>query len=482
LDKQSKSRATITKNKPLRASSPMPTSTLPCVAGQSDPIYFGLDNSMQKPRQQLRNVTSTQHKSCSFLEHLLHFNHLLLHKNHSSKQSIVTLLPMRMSKLSQVRLRELCNDAFSFLPETTGPKPNAILDNDGPSFDIERQFCPEAQAAAISGDFCTACQQILFSLPVAKLQPEFITRTTTTLFPPPSLSTLLETTNLAQLLNPLSQAPECKNNLSLTLSVKSTLTTPSPLHEKPKEEQLPDLFVILLMRYETTQPSDPNLPTIQNLNPPSAHAALTTSHAQSNWRLTVTSLSPSRQRSAVTVSQHSTKTQATSTKSDLWAQVRPFAEQPQPTPSLFQVLMQQNVSFHKANLELASQVVLTSSFTQQWPTFIECHLNQTAPTGALLLLDIVNIFNAVSREAYRSVLKNHKTFCALVPFFDTPHPSDNVCWHREPVDAFSTFSQAEGFAQGCPLSPFFASFVLHVLLTDLNKEPRDRSKKRQANH
>jgi hypothetical protein len=108
---------------------------------------------------------------------------------------------------------------------------------------------------------------------------------------------------------------------------------------------------------------------------------------------------------------------------------------------------------------------------------VERHLNPT-----MLLLDIVNMFDAVSREACRSVLENHKKCNALIPFFDILYSTDNVCWHRTPEGTLSAFSQAEGFTQGCPLSPLFASLILHELLTDLNEVLRDRSKTRQTNH
>jgi hypothetical protein len=57
-----------------------------------------------------------------------------------------------------------------------------------------------------------------------------------------------------------------------------------------------------------------------------------------------------------------------------------------------------------------------------------------------------------------------------------------MCWHCTPEGTFSAFSQAEGFAQGCPLSPLFASLVLCELLTDLNEELRGRSKTCLTNH
>jgi hypothetical protein len=95
-----------------------------------------------------------------------------------------------------------------------------------------------------------------------------------------------------------------------------------------------------------------------------------------------------------------------------------------------------------------------------------------APTRALLLLDIVNMFNAVSREACRSVLATHDKFNALIHFFDILYSVNIPCWYRQPDGTFATFDQAEGFTQGCPLSPFFVCLVIHILLTDLNASLR----------
>jgi hypothetical protein len=113
---------------------------------------------------------------------------------------------------------------------------------------------------------------------------------------------------------------------------------------------------------------------------------------------------------------------------------------------------------------------------------IERYLSLSSPTRALLMLDIINMFNAVSREACRSVLERNDKFRALLPFFDMLYSSNNLCWYRKPDGTFATFEQAEGFAQGCPLSPFFASLVLNILLSELNSELQLRAKTRLKNH
>ena len=111
---------------------------------------------------------------------------------------------------------------------------------------------------------------------------------------------------------------------------------------------------------------------------------------------------------------------------------------------------------------------------------IERQLDPSAPTRALLLLDITNMFNAVSREACRSVLERNAKFRPSLPLFDTLCSKNNPCWHRKPDGTFATFDQEEGFAQGCPLSPLFAALVLAILLTDINSDLRSRAAGRRA--
>jgi hypothetical protein len=113
---------------------------------------------------------------------------------------------------------------------------------------------------------------------------------------------------------------------------------------------------------------------------------------------------------------------------------------------------------------------------------LEQHLSINAPTWALLLLDIVNMFNTVSRKACHSVLVAHDKFSTLIPFFDIIYSVNNPCWHRQPDGTFATFDQAEGFTQGCPLSPFFTCLVLHILLTDLNTSLRLHALTRHTDH
>jgi hypothetical protein len=90
-------------------------------------------------------------------------------------------------------------------------------------------------------------------------------------------------------------------------------------------------------------------------------------------------------------------------------------------------------------------------------------------------LDIVNMFNAVSRESARSALAQHPKFRGLLPFFDLIYGEPNKCWYRKPDNTWDYFYQHEGFAQGCPLAPVLASLVLHQVLEIINQELIDRA-------
>ena len=98
---------------------------------------------------------------------------------------------------------------------------------------------------------------------------------------------------------------------------------------------------------------------------------------------------------------------------------------------------------------------------------------------ALLLLDIHNMFNAVSRHAARHELMQHQYLCALVPFFDYLYDHDNTVWYKTPLGTYNSFLQREGFAQGCPLSGLLAALVLTQVLRPINRTLRARAKRRK---
>ena len=103
----------------------------------------------------------------------------------------------------------------------------------------------------------------------------------------------------------------------------------------------------------------------------------------------------------------------------------------------------------------------------------------TAPSHAMLLLDIVNMFNSISRESVRHELARNPPFSCLLPLSDLLYDDANACWFLTPDSMWSSFHQFEGFAQGCPLSPVFAALGRHLILPDINADIAARTTARR---
>jgi hypothetical protein len=107
----------------------------------------------------------------------------------------------------------------------------------------------------------------------------------------------------------------------------------------------------------------------------------------------------------------------------------------------------------------------------------QCHLfidkpnKQKEPASrVLLLLDITNMFNEISRDACRLLLLATPELKDMVPCFDQMHKEPNRCWCKTDKGTHRHFQQPEGFAQGCPLSGSYAAIALSLLLKKINKE------------
>ena len=118
------------------------------------------------------------------------------------------------------------------------------------------------------------------------------------------------------------------------------------------------------------------------------------------------------------------------------------------------------------------------SIHAQAQQFIPDASPSSTSSRALLSLDLVNMFNSISRDCSRSVLAEH--FPSLIPFFDTLYSTSNTCWYLSPSGSWSSFLQHEGFAQGCPLSPAFACLALHTILVALDRSLRRRAHARKS--
>jgi hypothetical protein len=113
------------------------------------------------------------------------------------------------------------------------------------------------------------------------------------------------------------------------------------------------------------------------------------------------------------------------------------------------------------------------------------YINSVSPADlhrVLILLDLVNMFNEVSRKAVLDLLYSEPQFNCLIPPFLAFYGQPNKCHFINSDGQFDAFSQVEGFAQGCPLAGMFASLGLHVLLKQINGELAVRAAERKAQH
>eukprot|EP00956_Cyclotella_meneghiniana_P037754 scaffold143726_cov74-Cyclotella_meneghiniana.AAC.5 len=95
------------------------------------------------------------------------------------------------------------------------------------------------------------------------------------------------------------------------------------------------------------------------------------------------------------------------------------------------------------------------------------------PSRALASLDLVNMFNAISREELREIIANN--FPALEGFADMLYEENGHTYVRMGDGSWATIEVEEGFAQGCPLSPVFAALVLNAILSQLQPELNARA-------
>jgi hypothetical protein len=62
-------------------------------------------------------------------------------------------------------------------------------------------------------------------------------------------------------------------------------------------------------------------------------------------------------------------------------------------------------------------------------SYITCPLYaNTSATHVMLLLDIINVFNSISRESVHHELRQHKPFAILLLLFDLLYNEANPCW------------------------------------------------------
>ena len=87
------------------------------------------------------------------------------------------------------------------------------------------------------------------------------------------------------------------------------------------------------------------------------------------------------------------------------------------------------------------------------------------PQHVLLSLDIKNMFNEVSRDATLTTLRTTPMLQPLLPYYRLLYDAPSTCWYRpHHTTTHATFTQAEGHAQGDPLSGAFSAIPLAMLL------------------
>ena len=102
--------------------------------------------------------------------------------------------------------------------------------------------------------------------------------------------------------------------------------------------------------------------------------------------------------------------------------------------------------------------------------------NFELPSRALISIDIRNMFNAVSREKLREIIRLH--FPTLEEFADLLYDDFGKVFAKKEDGSWLEIAVEEGFAQGCPISPIFGALVLGVILkkvhADLDKQVANR--------
>ena len=101
------------------------------------------------------------------------------------------------------------------------------------------------------------------------------------------------------------------------------------------------------------------------------------------------------------------------------------------------------------------------------------------PTRALVSLDIVNMFNAMSRQKLRQLIA--RDFPELAPMADMLYKEFGTSKVRMADGTWRELPVEEGFTQGCPLSPIFAAIVLNHILKKVHTDLMMKAVSRAAN-
>ena len=103
----------------------------------------------------------------------------------------------------------------------------------------------------------------------------------------------------------------------------------------------------------------------------------------------------------------------------------------------------------------------------------------TLPSRAAIFVDLTNMFNSVSRaELFDIIATDFPELYHLTKLFYAEHGSVHCKWNNT---SWKQLEMEDGVNQGCPLSPIFATLVLHRVLQPLAKALEQRAHDRLIN-
>jgi hypothetical protein len=101
------------------------------------------------------------------------------------------------------------------------------------------------------------------------------------------------------------------------------------------------------------------------------------------------------------------------------------------------------------------------------------------PSHAAIFVNLTNIFNAVScKELFDIINKDFPELSGLTHLLYTNSRDVFFKWNQV---SWKLLQMKEGINQGCPLSPIFASLVLHQILKPLEEQLQQRAAAHLAN-
>ena len=102
--------------------------------------------------------------------------------------------------------------------------------------------------------------------------------------------------------------------------------------------------------------------------------------------------------------------------------------------------------------------------------------NNKHPTRAAVFVDLTNMFNSVSRHELFDIIAND--FPELYNFTSLLYDTDGTVHYKWNQKEWKRLDMEDGVNQGCPLSPIFATLVLHRILQPLDKALKERAQAR----